>query len=94
MTVMEATRTIVLPSGEDIPVLGQGTWHMAENPLNRTNKIKALRLGIDLGMSLIDTAEMYAERWPGCCARTVYARYRSRASRSMFARTAARSRLA
>jgi diketogulonate reductase-like aldo/keto reductase len=61
MTVMEATRTIVLPSGEDIPVLGQGTWHMAENPLNRTNEIKALRLGLDLGMSLIDTAEMYAD---------------------------------
>jgi diketogulonate reductase-like aldo/keto reductase len=61
MTVMETTRTIVLPSGEHIPVLGQGTWHMAENPLNRTNEIKALRLGIDLGMSLIDTAEMYAD---------------------------------
>ena len=61
MTVMEATRTIVLPSGEHIPRLGQGTWHMAENPLNRTNEIKALRLGIDLGMSLIDTAEMYAD---------------------------------
>ena len=61
MTVMEATRTIVLPSGEHIPMLGQGTWHMAENPLNRTNEINALRLGIDLGMSLIDTAEMYAD---------------------------------
>ena len=61
MTVMETTRTIVLPSGEHIPMLGQGTWHMAENPLNRTNEINALRLGIDLGMSLIDTAEMYAD---------------------------------
>jgi diketogulonate reductase-like aldo/keto reductase len=61
MTVMETTRTIVLPSGEHIPVLGQGTWHLAENPLNRTNEINALRLGIDLGMSLIDTAEMYAD---------------------------------
>ena len=61
MTVIEATRTIVLPSGEHIPRLGQGTWHMAENPLNRTNEINALRLGIDLGMSLIDTAEMYAD---------------------------------
>jgi diketogulonate reductase-like aldo/keto reductase len=58
---METTRTIVLPSGEHIPMLGQGTWHMAENPLNRTNEINALRLGIDLGMSLIDTAEMYAD---------------------------------
>jgi diketogulonate reductase-like aldo/keto reductase len=61
MTVTEATRTTVLPSGEQIPMLGQGTWHMAENPLNRSNEIKALRLGIDLGMSLIDTAEMYAD---------------------------------
>jgi diketogulonate reductase-like aldo/keto reductase len=61
MTVMETTRTIVLPSGEHIPMLGQGTWHMAENPLNRTNEVNALRLGIDLGMSLIDTAEMYAD---------------------------------
>ena len=61
MTVTEATRTTVLPSGEQIPMLGQGTWHMAENPLNRTNEIKALRLGIDLGMNLIDTAEMYAD---------------------------------
>jgi diketogulonate reductase-like aldo/keto reductase len=61
MTVTEATRTIVLSSGEHIPMLGQGTWHMAENPLNRTNEINALRLGIDLGMSLIDTAEMYAD---------------------------------
>ena len=42
MTVTEATRTIVLPSGEHIPMLGQGTWHMAENPLNRTNEINAL----------------------------------------------------
>jgi diketogulonate reductase-like aldo/keto reductase len=61
MTVMEATRTIVLPSGEPIPLLGQGTWHMAESPLNRRNEIKALRVGIDLGMTLIDTAEMYAD---------------------------------
>jgi diketogulonate reductase-like aldo/keto reductase len=61
MTVMETTRTIVLPTGEHIPILGQGTWHMAENPLNRTNEINSLRLGIDLGMSLIDTAEMYAD---------------------------------
>jgi diketogulonate reductase-like aldo/keto reductase len=42
-------------------MLGQGTWHMAENPLNRTDEINALRLGIDLGMRLIDTAEMYAD---------------------------------
>jgi diketogulonate reductase-like aldo/keto reductase len=53
-------RTVVLPSGEVIPALGQGTWHMAENPARRRAEIASLRLGIDLGMTLIDTAEMYA----------------------------------
>ncbi|MDQ6661148.1 MAG: aldo/keto reductase, partial [Chloroflexota bacterium] len=53
-------RTIKLPSGEAIPVLGQGTWGMAEDPRRRENEIAALRLGLDLGMTLIDTAEMYA----------------------------------
>ncbi|MEU8172128.1 aldo/keto reductase [Microbispora hainanensis] len=53
-------RTTTLPSGEQVPVLGQGTWHMAENPSRWDTDIKALRLGLDLGMTLIDTAEMYA----------------------------------
>lgn len=61
MTLMETSRTIVLPSGEHVPRLGQGTWHMAENPLKRTEEVNALRVGIDLGMTLIDTAEMYAD---------------------------------
>jgi diketogulonate reductase-like aldo/keto reductase len=61
MTVIAAPRTTTLPSGESIPVLGQGTWHMAEDPRRRTDEIDALRLGIDLGMTLIDTAEMYAD---------------------------------
>jgi diketogulonate reductase-like aldo/keto reductase len=60
MAVIETTHAVLFPSGERVPTLGQGTWHMAENPLNRTNEINALRLGIDLGMTLIDTAEMYA----------------------------------
>src|SRR5476651_1145680 len=50
-----------LPSGEMVPVLGQGTWAMAEKPRNRRDEIAALRLGLDLGMTLIDTAEMYAD---------------------------------
>jgi diketogulonate reductase-like aldo/keto reductase len=50
-----------LPSGEPIPVMGLGTWHMAENPARRTTEIAALRLGIDVGLTLIDTAEMYAD---------------------------------
>jgi len=62
MTVLTTTaRTVSLPSGEAIPALGQGTWHMAEDPRRRKEEIGALRLGIDLGMTLIDTAEMYAD---------------------------------
>jgi aryl-alcohol dehydrogenase-like predicted oxidoreductase len=54
-------RRVSLPSGEAVPVLGQGTWHMAEDPHRRIQEIAALRLGLDLGMTLIDTAEMYAD---------------------------------
>jgi hypothetical protein len=61
MSVMTAARSTMLPSGEQIPVLGQGTWHMAEDPRRRADEIAALRLGIELGMTLIDTAEMYAD---------------------------------
>nr|WP_220182896.1 aldo/keto reductase [Sphaerisporangium album] len=53
--------TVTLPSGEAIPVLGQGTWHMAEHLASREQEIAALRLGLDLEMKLIDTAEMYAD---------------------------------
>lgn len=53
-------RTALLPSGETIPALGQGTWGMAEHAEQRADEIAALRLGLDLGMTLIDTAEMYA----------------------------------
>jgi diketogulonate reductase-like aldo/keto reductase len=61
MTTATAIRTINLPSGEPIPVLGQGTWGMAEDARRRADEIAALRLGVDLGMTLIDTAEMYAD---------------------------------
>jgi diketogulonate reductase-like aldo/keto reductase len=44
-----------------VPVLGQGTWHMAEDPRRRAAEIAALRRGLDLGLTLIDTAEMYAD---------------------------------
>jgi diketogulonate reductase-like aldo/keto reductase len=53
-------RTAQLPSGEAVPVLGQGTWGLAEGKHDRDQEIRALRLGLELGMSLIDTAEMYA----------------------------------
>lgn len=45
----------------EVPLVGQGTWHMGENPAERANEVAALRLGIELGMTLIDTAEMYGE---------------------------------
>ena len=61
MAVLTAIRKISFASGEAIPVLGQGTWHMAEDPRRRTEEIAALRLGIEIGMTLIDTAEMYAD---------------------------------
>ncbi len=53
--------TLSLPSGERVPVLGQGTWTMGENRRSRREEAEALRLGLDLGMTLIDTAEMYAD---------------------------------
>ncbi|MBD1835200.1 aldo/keto reductase [Cyanobacteria bacterium FACHB-472] len=54
-------RTLKLPSGQLIPVLGMGTWQMGENARNRQSEIDALRHGLDLGLTLIDTAEMYGE---------------------------------
>ena len=44
-----------------VPALGQGTWRMGENKKSHADEVAALRLGIDLGMTLIDTAEMYGE---------------------------------
>ena len=53
--------SVSLPDGERIPALGQGTWEMGEKPTLRTAEIAALRCGIELGMTLIDTAEMYGD---------------------------------
>ncbi|MBK1661607.1 aldo/keto reductase [Paracraurococcus ruber] len=52
---------VILPDGTEVPALGQGTWHMGERRSDRAAEARALRLGLDLGMTLIDTAEMYAE---------------------------------
>lgn len=56
---MTTSRTVTLPSGAVVPALGQGTWHMGDDPERRAEEIAALRRGIDLGLTLIDTAEMY-----------------------------------
>jgi diketogulonate reductase-like aldo/keto reductase len=53
-------RTLEL-AGAPVPVIGQGTWRMGEDATQRRAEVAALRLGIDLGLSLIDTAEMYGE---------------------------------
>jgi diketogulonate reductase-like aldo/keto reductase len=53
--------TLKLPSGVPVPRLGLGTWRMGESQRLRDREIEALTLGIDLGMTLIDTAEMYGD---------------------------------
>ena len=54
-------RTVTLANGEKIPQLGLGTWKMGERRSDRAAEVKALQLGLDLGLALIDTAEMYGE---------------------------------
>jgi len=54
-------KTVQLPDGAHVPVLGQGTWRMGEKKRAHKEEVAALRLGIDLGMMLIDTAEMYGD---------------------------------
>jgi diketogulonate reductase-like aldo/keto reductase len=54
-------KTVLLPSGQAVSALGMGTWRMGENPAKRAQEIATLQGGLDLGCSLIDTAEMYGE---------------------------------
>src|SRR4051812_8309729 len=54
-----AMKSVRLPAGERLPALGQGTWGLGENPARREEEIATLQLGLDLGATLIDTAEMY-----------------------------------
>ncbi|MEQ8346998.1 MAG: aldo/keto reductase [Sneathiellaceae bacterium] len=56
-----ALQTVTLPNGEQVPALGQGSWGMGEDPARRAAEVAALQAGIELGMTLIDTAEMYAD---------------------------------
>ena len=53
--------TIRFADGTDVPALGMGTWHMGEHPRRRNREALALKAGIDAGMTLIDTAEMYGD---------------------------------
>lgn len=55
----EQQRYVTLRNGERVPALGQGTWHMGEDRRRVAEEAAAVRLGIDLGLTLIDTAEMY-----------------------------------
>src|SRR5258705_13355289 len=54
-------KMVALPSGQQVPALGMGTWRMGEGRQRRADEIATLRLGLDLGLALIDTAEMYGE---------------------------------
>ncbi len=54
-------KRVGLPCGASVPALGQGTWHMGEEPHLRAQEIDALRHGIDLGLAPVDTAEMYGD---------------------------------
>ncbi|HVZ54301.1 MAG TPA: aldo/keto reductase [Pseudolabrys sp.] len=58
---MPAIPTTRLPSGAEIPTFGLGTWRMGEDARQRAAEVKALRHGLDLGVRLIDTAEMYGD---------------------------------
>lgn len=54
-------KTVALPSGERVPALGLGTWYMGDSAAKRTDEVAALKYGLDLGIRLIDTAEMYGD---------------------------------
>ena len=54
-------RTVTLKTGEKVPVLGLGTWRMGERKSERAAEVAAVKLGLELGIRLIDTAEMYGE---------------------------------
>lgn len=65
MTVSEdsggVVRRVAARGGAALPCLGLGTWRMGEDSARRETEVAALRLGLEMGMDLIDTAEMYAD---------------------------------
>jgi diketogulonate reductase-like aldo/keto reductase len=52
---------VTLPGGRQVPALGLGTWHMGEGEASPAEEAASLRAGLDLGMTVVDTAEMYAD---------------------------------
>ena len=54
-------RQVTLNTGETVPALGLGTWQMGTGEPDEAGQIRAIQTGVDLGMKLIDTAEMYGE---------------------------------
>ncbi|WP_158898066.1 aldo/keto reductase [Burkholderia sp. L27(2015)] len=58
---MPAIRHVTFSNGASVAALGQGTWFMGDSPADAKKEVRALQLGVDLGMTLIDTAEMYAD---------------------------------
>jgi len=89
-------REVTLPDGTVLPGLGQGTWHMGEGGADRRAEADALRLGLDLGMMLIDTAEMYAEGGAEEVVRDAVAGQRDRAFlvSKVYPQNASRARMA
>lgn len=62
-TIQQALQqqAITLPDGTRLPAIGQGTWNIGDDPAIRQQEIQALHTGLELGMTVIDTAEMYGE---------------------------------
>ena len=58
---MKPIPLLTLRNGAQVPALGQGTWNMGDSAAAASAEVRALQTGIDLGMTLIDTAEMYAD---------------------------------
>jgi len=87
---------VTLPDGTVLPALGQGTWHMGERGADRRAEADALRLGLDLGMTLIDTAEMYADGGAEEVVREAVAGQRERAFlvSKVYPQNASRARMA
>lgn len=61
MSVFAQGQIATFPSGDAVPALGLGTWRMGETSNRHADEIAAIRLGIELGMTVIDTAEMYGD---------------------------------